>query len=625
MTTANGYWPGNSFSYDERGNRKTTTVGGAATFAYSTSTDRLDAASGVNFYYDPNGNLTSDSTGRAYTYTPSNMMETALANWVSTTYRYDGDDVRKAKISAGDETYFIHGPGGQLLAEFQDINAIVPAHDYVYLGSRLLADVRLSAIFADGFESGDTSAWSSQLPFASMLAGVARDTDVLGGVQARVWRYYDTDGVGSVRVITDEGGDVVERHDYLPFGEECTTGACETNPQGGGGDDRKFTGKERDEETGLDYFGARYYGSAIARFTTLDPAMTFQANLVDPQRWNRYAYAKNNPLVFVDPDGRETVLLNGKHSSDNVFGHTAIAIDGEVFSFGTNYTNGGDGVRDWGGNEAAYLAAQSDKRETTRLILDVSDTQEQALLHGLRANNPNAPGAAPYAVGNNSCVTVCERALERAGILPNQPGPVTIDRAGNALQAGAPRSLTPGGLADRTKGASRFVANGRSRKDILDQVAREHAKGGCPMSMSIRGQVSVILSSLTFTCVGCTGTPPLRLVQESDTVTMDLQTLGEYQTTIRRIRLTERVHRRVVFEVVTAAGTPQLSTLSLALGENLTTIPNVQSGTYRVVAPQASSHFVLNRETEYLVEVWGDRDDAMPAAGVFRFRKKRES
>ena len=204
MTTANGYWPGNSFSYDERGNRKTTTVGGAATFVYSTSTDRLDATSGVNFYYDPNGNLTSDSTGRAYTYTPSNMMETALANWVSTTYRYDGDDVRKAKTSAGDETYFIHGPGGQLLAEFQDANAIVPAHDYVYIGSRLLADVRLSAIFADGFESGDTSAWSSQLPFASTLAGVARDTDVLGGGQARVWRYYDTDGVGSVRVITDE-------------------------------------------------------------------------------------------------------------------------------------------------------------------------------------------------------------------------------------------------------------------------------------------------------------------------------------------------------------------------------------------------------------------------------------
>jgi RHS repeat-associated protein len=52
------------------------------------------------------------------------------------------------------------------------------------------------------------------------------------------------------------------------------------------------------------YFGARYYGSKIGRFTTVDPAYTWQENLVDPQRWNRYAYARNNPLRYVDPDGR---------------------------------------------------------------------------------------------------------------------------------------------------------------------------------------------------------------------------------------------------------------------------------------------------------------------------------
>jgi RHS repeat-associated protein len=52
------------------------------------------------------------------------------------------------------------------------------------------------------------------------------------------------------------------------------------------------------------YFGARYYSAPIARFTTVDPAYTIQENLVDPQRWNRYAYARNNPLRYVDPDGR---------------------------------------------------------------------------------------------------------------------------------------------------------------------------------------------------------------------------------------------------------------------------------------------------------------------------------
>lgn len=122
-----------------------------------------------------------------------------------------------------------------------------------------------------------------------------------------VVKYVVTDALGNVRAIEDEQGNVIERHDYLPFGEECTTGPCLSHPGVGGGQPRKFTGKERDPETGLDYFGARYYGSKVGRFTTVDPVNTWKANLVDPQRWNRYAYARNNPLRYVDPDGQVPV------------------------------------------------------------------------------------------------------------------------------------------------------------------------------------------------------------------------------------------------------------------------------------------------------------------------------
>jgi RHS repeat-associated protein len=52
------------------------------------------------------------------------------------------------------------------------------------------------------------------------------------------------------------------------------------------------------------YFGARYYQAKLARFTTVDPVYTWRDNLVDPQRWNRYAYGRNNPLKYVDPDGK---------------------------------------------------------------------------------------------------------------------------------------------------------------------------------------------------------------------------------------------------------------------------------------------------------------------------------
>jgi RHS repeat-associated protein len=70
----------------------------------------------------------------------------------------------------------------------------------------------------------------------------------------------------------------------------------------------KFTGKERDSETGLDYFGARYYGSNMGRFTSVDPIWITKERLLDPQRLNLYAYGLNNPLRFIDPDGMDVTL-----------------------------------------------------------------------------------------------------------------------------------------------------------------------------------------------------------------------------------------------------------------------------------------------------------------------------
>ena len=116
--------------------------------------------------------------------------------------------------------------------------------------------------------------------------------------------YYHLDALGSVRAVTDASGQVVRRHDFAPFGEEVAP--THPNPE------RKlFTGQERDAETALDYFGARYYRSDIGRFTTVDPELNVKEALVDPQRWNRYAYVTNNPLKFTDPDGKNPLLIAG--------------------------------------------------------------------------------------------------------------------------------------------------------------------------------------------------------------------------------------------------------------------------------------------------------------------------
>ena len=116
-------------------------------------------------------------------------------------------------------------------------------------------------------------------------------------------RYYHTDAVGSVRGVTDAQGAVVARHDYFPFGDEPGS-APNPAPQ-------RFTGEERDRESGMDYFGARYYASRSGRFTTVDPVLDIEQALVDPQRWNRYTYSLNNPLKFVDPDGKNPLLIMG--------------------------------------------------------------------------------------------------------------------------------------------------------------------------------------------------------------------------------------------------------------------------------------------------------------------------
>jgi RHS repeat-associated protein len=113
-------------------------------------------------------------------------------------------------------------------------------------------------------------------------------------------RYYHTDALGSVRVVTDAAGSVFARFDFTPFGEEV-------NPVSSS-EGRRFTGQERESETGLDYFGARYYASQSGRMTTVDPVLDLDQALLDPQRWNRYAYSLNNPLKFTDPDGRSPKL-----------------------------------------------------------------------------------------------------------------------------------------------------------------------------------------------------------------------------------------------------------------------------------------------------------------------------
>jgi RHS repeat-associated protein len=110
---------------------------------------------------------------------------------------------------------------------------------------------------------------------------------------------------------------------YYPYG------GVEQDYCGTVGQHYKFTGKERDSESDLDNFGARYYGSFMGRFMTPDDGSDQDA--ADPQSWNLYGYVRNNPLSNIDPTGNACVRDEGPNGlgpwhDDNSGGETCAQV-----------------------------------------------------------------------------------------------------------------------------------------------------------------------------------------------------------------------------------------------------------------------------------------------------------
>lgn len=150
LTGVTGLAAGN-FTYDERGNRMSKSVGVPPTnYVYDDAKQRLTSTNGGeadSFLYDANGNVIQSGIAPApfttYAYTPANMQEQVTTAGNVATYRYDGDDLRTLRVENGRSHYYVHGPGGQLLSELQACSGSpAPSRDYVYLGSRLLAAFR---------------------------------------------------------------------------------------------------------------------------------------------------------------------------------------------------------------------------------------------------------------------------------------------------------------------------------------------------------------------------------------------------------------------------------------------------------------------------------------------------
>jgi len=118
--------------------------------------------------------------------------------------------------------------------------------------------------------------------------------------------YHMADQINSTRIITDDSNTVVHSAAYGPFGETQKTWTNTYEPK------LKFSGKERESYSGLDYFGARYYDHSSYRFNSVDPIRNKDEALTNPQLWNLYSYCRNSPITYLDPDGKLERTKKGK-------------------------------------------------------------------------------------------------------------------------------------------------------------------------------------------------------------------------------------------------------------------------------------------------------------------------
>jgi RHS repeat-associated protein len=204
--------------------------------------------------YDPAGNLVNDGS-HPFTYDAENRLTTAGG----VTYTYDGDGKRVKKSNG---TLYWNGLGWDPLVE-TDLSGNA-TEEYVFFNGERVARVDLPANTVE---------------------------------------YYFSDHLKSTDIVTNATGGIVRESDYVPYGGEVVISGTDPNRY-------KFTGKERDPESGLDDFDARFYSSPFGRFMTPDweakPTDVPYANFGNPQSLNLYSYVQNNPTTLGDPDGHDT-------------------------------------------------------------------------------------------------------------------------------------------------------------------------------------------------------------------------------------------------------------------------------------------------------------------------------
>jgi RHS repeat-associated protein len=262
-----------SWSYDAGGNITNNSALGPYTYGDSAHPHAVTAAGGNSYTYDANGNLTSGA-GRTFVWNFDDQAQSVTAHGATVAFAYDARGNRVSKT----------GPNGTSL----------------YFGSKATQ------------ENGNLVKY-----YFAGLRMVARQDS--GGTY-----YYHHDHLGSVKLVTNSSGAVVNRLDYAPYGGTLQSSASAATPSAdaatagtdasvsqaasplpGASDEFGFDGQRTDAETGLVYMNARYYDATLGRMISADSMVPDARN---PQAFNRYAFAYNNPVSNTDPTGHVPIV-----------------------------------------------------------------------------------------------------------------------------------------------------------------------------------------------------------------------------------------------------------------------------------------------------------------------------
>lgn len=257
--------------------------------------------------------------------------------------------------------------------------------------------------------------------------------------------YNHTDWLGTERVRTTSTGAIAETCTDTPYGMNLTcnspVGIADTSPM-------HLTGKQLDPETGNHYFGARYLasGTSLGRWMSPDPKQS-SAHATDPQSWNRYGYTNNNPLIFIDPDGKEKQLAvyveqpvpGTRQIREGLgdYGHSFIGLrdttTGKEQKFGFYPQNKWDLALDRSASVPGVVKRESsDAGWTVQMSYTISDKQYDQLMRDITGQIQN--GAPDYNMETENCTTWVVNEAGTIGIdLPQTPGK---DAGGSGLDPG---------------------------------------------------------------------------------------------------------------------------------------------------------------------------------------------